>query len=64
MDIEKYEELREKELKLRLAELKSKNITLKSAKELKINRQYISKLVKKGVFDNCFEEKIKQVSLS
>ncbi|GAB6044817.1 hypothetical protein JCM11957_04150 [Caminibacter profundus] len=25
------------------------------AKELKISRQYISKLVKKGVFDNCFE---------
>ncbi len=33
MDIEKYEELREKELELRLAELKSKNITPKSAKE-------------------------------
>ncbi len=27
------------------------------AKKLKVSRQYISKLVKKGVFENCFEGK-------
>jgi len=33
------------------------------AKVLKVSKPYISKLVKKGVFDNCFEGKIKQASL-
>jgi len=33
------------------------------SKVLKVSKPYVSKLVKKGIFDNCFEGKIKQVSL-